>query len=999
MKNYYRQSLTLSVFLILLNTINSPIFSQNSPSKTITGIITESDSPLDGVNILVKNTLRGSITDLDGNYSITAAATDTLVYTFVGFKTQEIAVGNNASINVTMQPDATTLDQIIINAGYYNVTDKEKTGSISQLNAKEIETQPVSNPLSTMQGRMAGVNIIQTTGVPGGGFSVRIRGRNSIRIDGSEPLYVVDGVPYASQSLGSSMVSTVLGGTQSPLNGISPNDIESIEVLKDADATSIYGSRGANGVVLITTKKGKPGKTSFQINTGTGVGTITRKMELLNTEQYLAMRREAFTNDGITNYPFNAYDLNGTWSQNRETDWQEELIGGTAYNTNASASVQGGNDNTSFLLRGGYEEQTTVFPGDYKYKKGSTLVNLSHKTPDNSFRIQFNGNYVADNNNQPTTNLTREAMTLVPNAPALYDSEGNLNWENGTFNNPLAALEGEYISNTNTILANSIVSYTPYKGLEVKANLGYTKFQLEETRTAPHTIYNPAFGLDSSYSSSTFNNGERNSWLVEPQISYTYALGKGKIEALVGGTIQKEKTTSLLQVASNFPTNSLIYNPAAAANLFISNNSDEVYNYRALFGRLNFNWEHKYIVNATARRDGSSRFGPGNQYANFGALGVAWVFSEETFVTKALPFLSFGKLRASYGTTGNDQIGNYGYLNTYTTEGLSYQGIQTLSPIQLFNPDYGWETNKKLETAIEVGFMEDKITLSASWYRNRSSNQLVGVPLPGTTGFSSLQANLDATVENRGWEVEIETVNIQSKKLQWRTFLNLTIPKNELISFPGLSASTYANQYVVGEPLNIVLLYNATGVNPQTGTYTFEDIDGDGIISKPNDLKSSANLDPKYYGGFRNALSYGNFNLDFLFQFVKQQGRNYHTTIALPGTMGNQPVQVLEHWQQPGDTASQQLFSTGSNNDAYAGYLNNYDSTSSISDASFIRLKNIAASYTIPSLLSSPFGCQISVEAQNLLTITKYEGPDPETQIYGNLPPLKQINLGVQLTF
>ena len=999
MKNNYRQSYAYALSFALFLTYNSPTFSQNPPQKTISGIITDGEDPLSGVNVLVKNTARGSISNLEGRYSVSASANDTLVFTYVGYKTQEIAVGNAPIINVIMEVDAQALDAVVINAGYYKVSDREKTGSITRITAAEIENQPVSNPLAAMQGRMAGVNIVQTTGVPGGGFSVRIRGRNSIRADGSEPLYIVDGVPYPSQSLGSASVSAILGGATNALNGINPDDIESVEVLKDADATAIYGSRGANGVILITTKRGKSGKTSFSLNTSTGVGSVTRSMELLNTEQYLAMRREAFANDGISEYPYYEYDINGTWDQTRYTDWQEELIGGTAYYTTANASVQGGGEQTQFLVRGGYEEQTTVFPGDFKYKKGSALVNLNHTAPNERFKIQFSGNYVLDDNNLPAANLVYQARTLAPNAPALYNENGDLNWEDGTFNNPLAALNAKYLSQTDNLIANANLSYKLFKGLELKTNLGFNKASMNQSRTNPHTVFNPDYGLNSSISSITLNTAHRKSWIVEPQLHYSNSFDKAQLSFLVGGSLQQQTATRLLQFAKGFTSNSLIYNLAAASQLNVNADSEEVYRYRALFGRVNFNYDRKYILNLTARRDGSSRFGPENQYANFGAVGAAWIFSEEAFIKNQLPFISYGKLRGSYGTTGNDQIGNYGFLDTYTPSGLSYQGIQGLQPVQLYNPDYGWELNKKLEAAIEMGLFKDRINFSFAYYRNRSSNQLVGIPLPGTTGFTGVQANLDATVENTGIEIEAATVNVKGDHFQWKTFFNISFPKNKLLSFPGLEASTYANQLVVGQPLDINLLYNFTGVDPETGNYTFEDVDGDGSISKPNDLKTVAFLGPKYYGGLQNSLSYKTLTLDFLFQFVKKKGRNYMANGALPGTMANQPVEVLDRWQNAGDQAALQRFSAGYDDDAYMAYINYYDSTGSVGDASYVRLKNIALSYTLPSHRSLGIGCRIYAQAQNLLTFTNYEGPDPETEIYNNLPPLKMFSTGVEFTF
>jgi TonB-linked SusC/RagA family outer membrane protein len=604
-----------------------------------------------------------------------------------------------------------------------------------------------------------------------------------------------------------------------------------------------------------------------------------------------------------------------------------------------------------------------------------------------------------DDNNLPAANLVYQARTLAPNAPALYNESGALNWEDGTFNNPLAALNAKYLSQTDNLIANANLSYKLFKGLELKTNLGFNKASMNQSRTNPHTVFNPDYGLNSSISSITLNTAHRKSWIVEPQLHYSNTFGKAQLSFLVGGSLQQQTATRLLQFAKGFTSNSLIYNLAAASQLNVNADSEEVYRYRALFGRVNFNYDRKYILNLTARRDGSSRFGPENQYANFGAVGAAWIFSEEAFIKNQLPFISYGKLRGSYGTTGNDQIGNYGFLDTYTPSGLSYQGIQGLQPVQLYNPDYGWELNKKLEAAIEMGLFKDRINFSFAYYRNRSSNQLAGIPLPGTTGFTGVQANLDATVKNTGTEVELASVNIKRDHFQWKTFFNISFPKNKLLSFPGLEASTYANQLVVGQPLDINLLYNFTGVDPETGLYTFEDVDGDGSISKPNDLKTVAFLGPKYYGGLQNSLSYKTLSLDFLFQFVKKKGRNYMANGALPGTMANQPVEVLDRWQNAGDQSTLQRFSAGYDDDAYMAYINYYDSTGSVGDASYIRLKNIALSYTLPSHWSLGIGCRIYAQAQNLLTFTKYEGPDPETEIYNNLPPLKMFSTGVEFTF
>jgi hypothetical protein len=424
-------------------------------------------------------------------------------------------------------------------------------------------------------------------------------------------------------------------------------------------------------------------------------------------------------------------------------------------------------------------------------------------------------------------------------------------------------------------------------------------------------------------------------------------------------------------------------------------NDETQYKYQAIFARVNYNWQQRYIVNLTARRDGSSRFGPGNQFANFSAIGAAWLFSNENFL-KNTSWFSFGKIRMSYGTTGNDQIGDYQFLNTYTTSGVSYNGTVGLQPSRLFNPDFGWEINKKLEFAIEVGFFNDRIFTTASWYQNRSSNQLVGIPLPGTTGFSTLQANLDATVENKGLEFTLRTINFNQTAFKWSTNFNLSFAKNKLLHFPNLESSSYNQQYRIGKPLNIALLYLYKGINPQSGVYEFEDVNQDGIISFPEDKQSIADLNPKYYGGIQNQLSYKRWNFDFLFQFVKQKNRTFPMGPA--GMMSNQQDRIADSWTQPGDKAPYQINTTGYNYDALMADYYYSESNASITDASFIRLKNVSLSYELPLNLKQT-NCKIMLQGHNLLTFTKYKDGDPEFTSYGFLPPLKIITAGVQLTF
>lgn len=963
--------------------------------SAVSGTVADATGTLPGVTVFVKGKSISTITDEKGQYSINAAIGDTLVFSFIGYKEVEYVV-NGTTLNVELAQDSAELQEVVINAGYYSVKEKESTGSIARITAEEIRDQPVANVLGTMQGRMAGVDITQDNGMPGGGFQIRIRGTNSLRADGNEPLYLIDGVPFSSESIGAPNTSGVFITMTNPLNSINPADIASIEVLKDADATAIYGSRGANGVVLITTKKGKAGKTTFSTEASTAFAKVGRFAELLNTQQYIAMREQAVASDGLTEIPEWATDINGIWDRNRYTDWQKELIGGTARITDLRASMSGGSASTQFLLSGNYRTETTVMPGDFQYDKGALHLTANHRSQDEKFTISFSGNYVFQKNNQAATDLSGVALTLAPNAPALYDGQGNLNWENGTFENPLAALNSKFLSRTNSMTANTVLSYELFSGLQLKSSFGYNEILNEERRTTPSTVFNPAYGLDSSVSGLNISQTALRSWIIEPQVNYNLRIGKGTLTALVGTSFQSQLTNRLFESGNGFSSNSLINDLASAASISVLRSDETIYKYQAAFARLNYNFDSRYIVNITGRRDGSSRFGPGRQFANFGALGAAWLFSNESWL-KDNTILSFGKLRGSYGITGNDQIGDYQFLDTYTSTGVAYQGTNGLEPSRLYNPAFGWETNRKLELGLETGFFKDRIFMTASFYNNRSSDQLVGIPLPGTTGFTTLNANLGATVENRGVEFTLRTENLKYDGLSWTTTFNISANRNKLLSFPRLVASPYANTYVIGESVNIRKLYHYTGVDPQSGIYTFEDVNGDGTLSSLGDRSRIVDFAPKYFGGLLNQFTWKGFQLDVFLQFVKQE--RFEFNAGAPGTWVNQLRGNQTGWQQPGDVSSQQILTLGYNGAAMEAYDRYTSSDAAVVDASYLKLKNVSLSYDLPLNDAKPLKCLIFVQGQNLLTFTKYKGSDPEFKFAGQLPPLRTISSGVRLTF
>jgi len=889
------------------------------------------------------------------------------------------------------------IEEVVLNAGYYKVKDKERTGSIAKVSAKDIENQPITNVLSAAQGRMSGVSITQNTGTPGGGFDIQIRGKNSIRREGNEPLYIIDGVPQASETPSLYSNRILPWSSINPLNAINPNDIESFEILKDADATAIYGSRGANGVIIVTTKRGKKGRSELKLNTSYSLSRIIRPMEMMNTEQYISMRRQAFQNDKVA-YPATMYDINGTWDQSRYTDWQKVLIGSTAESYAVQLSMSGGSENMSYQISYGHNEQGTVLPADFRYKTNTINANFSYFTPDRRLEFNFVNTFSFQNNNVQNDDMTSKAIGLSPNAPALYTSDGGINWENGTFTNPVASLLSEYRNKTAFFNNGLNVSYKLFPFLSVKMNAGISYQNFEERSLKPHTINNPSFGQTSLNSTSSKNNQVNFSYILEPQIVGSYMMGNHRFEALLGTTLQKTQSDQGAISGRGFESNALIDNIGSSNVKTISDQVRSEYNYTAVFARFNYQLKKRYILNLTGRRDGSSRFGPSNRFGNFGAIGGAWLFSEEGFLSE-LKWLSMGKLRGSIGTTGNDKIGDYQYLNTYIVSSNIYNGQTALNPARLYNPNFSWEKTLKKELALELGLWNGRFNFSGAYYENTSSNQLVGIPLPATTGFSSIQSNLPAKIRNTGWEFDASVQVFRKGKFKYETSFNLSIPKNTLVEFPNLEGSTYSNQYVVGYPVTIARVYQYEGIDPITGLFRFKDFNGDGKINSPDDNKAVEKLGVRFFGGWSNNLRFGNWSASFLWQFVKQRNWNYNRSMPMPGILNNQPVEALNVWSASNPDGQYMPYSAGYNSQKLSlhGFFQN--STAAVSDASFIRLKNVQISYKIPVKEMGIKEAMVYFQGQNLLTITKYFGMDPEFYLIGFLPPLKTYSLGFQVTF
>jgi len=852
-------------------------------------VVDEQGLPLPGASVKVKGTNKSTITDKDGFFVLNGITEGSVVeISYIGFVAREIPAAGNLGTIKLLQSDS-KLDEVQVIA-YGTQTQRMSLGNVATVSAKDIAKQPVNNVLNALQGRVPGLFITQSNGLNGGTVTTRIQGQNSFR-SGNEPFFVIDGMPYAGQNtpnLGAMLgfASGPSAGNGSPLAFINPGDIESISVLKDAEATAIYGSRAANGAILITTKKGRAGDTKVEINAQQGNGQVAKNLKLMTTQQHLDMRREAFQNDGlvvpnIATTPTNtAYDVNGHWNQNDYTDWQEKLIGGTAHYTNINSNISGGSSETQYLLGGTYHRETTVFPGDFDDVKAGLNFSLNNTSKNQRFKSSFRGTYVRDVNQLPLTDLTN-SIYFAPNAPSLYLADGSLNWAPNSFgtsswDNPLAVLNNRYKVVTGNLNLNGSLSYNVWDNLVLQSTFGYNDLQRKENTQIPMVSQRPE-NRATALRSSSFGFGSNSSWIVEPQIRYNAKLGRGTLGALLGSSMQRKEASFETVNGSGYNSDLVLGNMMAATNLSSSSAFSSIYKYFGFFGSINYNIDNKYLFSANGRRDGSSRFGSRNKFNNLGSISAGWIFSEEKFVKDHMRFLSFGKIRSNYGVTGNDQILDYAYLDLYNPmyAGVSYQGINALAPLQLTNPFIQWEENWKLNVGLDLGFFKDRIVMGINYNRNRSSNQLITSNLPSTTGFGSIAENFPALVENKGWEFTLNTDNLEKGALKWSTNFNLTVPRNRLVEFDGIEKTSFASSLEIGKSITSRKVYHVIGIDPATGVVQFANAKGLPVTSPSSALDRTVLIDlaPRLFGGLENSFSYKGFQLDFLFSSPRETGR------------------------------------------------------------------------------------------------------------------------------
>ncbi|HEU4551290.1 MAG TPA: SusC/RagA family TonB-linked outer membrane protein [Chitinophaga sp.] len=982
----------------LANAVNKPAL------PPVTGRIVDAEGrPLPGVSIVVKGTNKGGTSAADGSFAIAVNEGDVLVISSIGFAPLTIRYAGGAfhamrantgskvlstvpaSLVIQLTASLSPLNEVQV-IGYGTTTQRENTGAVSSITAREISKQTIDNPLTALQGRIAGMQITQDNGLPGGAVRVNIRGAgNGVSSAGFIPLYIVDGVPFtlfnggvpATDNLNAYGLSAA-NGSLSPFSIIAPEDIERIDVLKDADATAIYGSRGSNGVVLITTKKGRLSRTAINVNAYTGTARVGHYMPMMNTAAYLQMRKDAFNHAGVTPTSANAPDLT-VWDQQAYTDWQRWAIGGTAHTTNVNASVSGGNAQNTFLLTTTYRKQGTVYQGDFGANTFSGRLNAGHRSANNKLSIDVTANYSYMGTTMPNTDLST-IYNLAPNYP-IFNSDGSWNW---AATNPLSYLKKTTKSQTTNLISNLNIAYKVLPELTLKANLGYTLTRLKQQQVNPASAQNPAGSVNSSL---RYADNDNNNYIIEPQAEYVKNISKGSLRVLAGATFQQTKANGISLTGTGYTNEALIYSLLAASTVTTSYNNNSTYRYNALFGRANYNWDGKYIVDGTFRRDGSSRFGANNKFGNFWAIGASWIFTGEEFMQQA-PFLSFGKLRASYGVTGNDQIPDYQYFSLYGVAGSSssYSGTTVLYPSNIANPTLHWESTSKLDVALELGFLEDRILLKTDYYRNRTSDPLNYVTVPSQSGTTSYLGNFDAVVQNRGWEFELNTTNINGKHFRWTTNLNLTMNRNKLLSFKDLATSSYSNSYILGQPTDIVKLYHYTGPDAQTGLPTFADQNKDGNILYSDD-RYVANYGHPYYGGINNSFTYKGFQLDVAFQFNHRYDYK-NATLAFNYdpygyTYANHSEAVADRWTAPGSSGYYPAASVTGN----AMYSTLASSDYNWGNISYIKLKTVSLNYSLPKQWCRPIrlsAVRVYVQGQNLYTWAKQKYTyDPETSVPG----------------
>lgn len=964
----------------------------------VSGKITdENNQPIPGASILVKGTQIATQTDFDGKYLIKVPSNESvLVVSFIGYGTKEIKINNQSVINFQLLPETAKLEEVVV-VGYGSSKQKDLTGSVSSVKSENFNKGPQLSAQQAIQGKMAGVVIAQNSGKPGGSNTVIIRGGTSLT-GTNDPLYVIDGVPI-STSAGVSSANIRGNGTDffdqeptNPLMTINPNDIESVTVLKDASSTAIYGSRGANGVIVITTKKGKSGNLKVSLDVTGGIATVSNKLDVLSADEY----RKINTDLGLT-----FSDLGGN------TNWQDEIYR-TAKTQDYNLSFSGGSDKTAYRASLGYGNQEGVLIGS-KLERANARINVNHSALDDKLTFDFRVNYGQTfSNNSPVSNtvgseagtsINYESYVFNPTYP-IYDANGKYNHVPPYRINPVSFSNDVLDEVTNNrFLGNLSTTYKILNPLSVNVNLGYTNQAINRNSYVKKS--NPLGEGMGGYAS--VQKLEDYSKLLETILRYNDSFGKHSVDAIAGYSYQYFVNEGIRNAVSGFLSDEFKWYSLQAASTNQGVTSFKGSNKLiSMYGRVNYNFDDIILATATVRRDGSSRFGSGNQWGVFPSGSLAWrVSNMDFFKSKTISDL---KIRTSYGVTGNQEIGN---LNSITRLGATSAGyivggqrITTVLPLQYANPDLKWEQTAQFNTGIDYSILDGRIRGSIDYYVKKTTDLLLRIPVPSPTAVSTQLANV-GSVQNKGIELEISADIIKKADFSWSTSINYTRNRNKVLS---LSNSLYKGDNIQVAPLQgqgLTAGIYAQLIQPglPVGTFYGREFKGieNGVEIIDPEMKVIGCAQPDFTFGITNSLSYKRFSLGFNFR----------------GSVGNDVFNLTANnlgylSNLPGRNVLQEAVSSGVLRTQPKQYSSRW-----IEDGSFVRLDNITLGYDI-NLKNLPAisNARLFVTGQNLLLFTKYSGLDPEVNSdvsgtgiapigvdYLAYPKAKTVSAGLSVTF
>ncbi|GLR15609.1 SusC/RagA family TonB-linked outer membrane protein [Portibacter lacus] len=969
--------------------------------KSITGTVTEASSgeALIGVTVLIKgDQARGTITDFNGEFEIVASEGETLVFSYAGMEEQEVEVGPTDVLNVQMSSNI-LLDEVVI-TGYGEQLRSSFTGSVSKPKIEDIQQAPRTNFQESLTGNVSGLQVNQGSGQPGAFQNVRIRGLGSINA-GTNPLYVIDGIPVINGNIGNEST------TSTPMSGINPNDIESINVLKDASATSLYGSRGANGVIIITTKKGKSGKPKFNFGVQTGVSNVSLadKLRPLNSAEYVELMKEGLINRGFAENDAEAL----TYLTDRgidpavDTDWFDAITQqGSFRNTNLS--VSGGNDATRYFVSGGYQQNEGVVIGT-GFTRASARVNLTTKFAD-WITVDFNNSasYTSQNTALDAgafANPVRSIFRFIPTEP-VYNEDGSYNLGiNSGFHPVGEMLENKRLSNILNLNSSVTGKIDLMKGLSYRPTVSINRIE-----GADETYFIPDFGTGNSrngYAEADFDNNTN--WMVRNLITYNnYFNDAHGLDITLGHEAQKFSSYFVQTLIGNlpFPQLNTLSNGANPESISGSKTANTI---ESFFLNTSYNYQGLVYLNGTIRRDGSSRFGSDVRYGTFWSGGASVNLHRLSFLN-GNNAISALRLRASYGENGNESISNFASLGLYST-GADYNGNPGIFLSQLANPGLTWEVNRQLDVAVELGLW-NRVDLVVDFYNRRTSSLIFDLPVSLTNGVSSVTSNI-GSLQNQGVEIELETQNIENNNngFNWSTSFNITFNKNKVISLPEGDFADGSRYREVGKPWSTWYFQGYAGVDTETGEamwYTDETESETTTSYNAAEPYQQGTSDPDFYGGLTNVFSYKGINLSA--QFVYNYGgkilHSWHSFTHTDGsrslsTTGNLARSIYERrWQNPGDVTDTPQFIFGRN----TGSRNR--STRFLYDGTYISLRDISLSYSLPKALTqraSIDDTQLFVRGSNMWIWTKDERleRDPRTDAGGSID--QEIPIPTTFTF